>query len=199
MNIITWLLDTDLSSLQYARGLVAPEYARLVQMAWEMVVWYWAVFLILLWLYWIWYKNNEYKKIALSIFFTIVTVFILYAIINLWIPQWRPGAIEAVHGIPPLIPHPIDNSFPSGHALFMGSLLFWIFSYFRRSWLLIVTCIVGFITLTARVVWWVHYPGDVIAWLLFGLIGAYFLRPFVHIITSKVTPILIKIASWIRL
>ena len=55
---------------------------------------------------------------ALHVFFTIVCVFIAYAVINLGIPQWRPGAIEAVHGIAPLIPHPIDNSFPSGHALF---------------------------------------------------------------------------------
>lgn len=199
MNILTWFLDTDLSLLQSARWLVAPEYARFVQITWELVVIYWAILLVILWLYWVYSKNNEYKKIALSIFFTIVTVFILYAIINLGMPQWRMGAIEAVHGIPPLIPHPIDNSFPSGHALFVGSLLFWIFSYFRRNWLLILTSIVGLITLTARVVGWVHYPGDIIGGLVFGLFGAYILRWFVALLTTKLSPIFIRIAAYLKL
>jgi membrane-associated phospholipid phosphatase len=68
-------------------------------------------------------QNNQFKKIALSIFYTILIVFVIYAIINLGIPKWRPGAMEAVKGITPLIPHPVDNSFPSGHALFVGALL----------------------------------------------------------------------------
>lgn len=199
MNTIHFLLDLDLSLLQSARWLVAPEYARWVQIAWELVVFYGAILLVWFWLYWIYTKSIEYKKIALSIFFTIITVFVLYAIINLGMYQWRPGAMEAVHGITPLIPHPIDNSFPSGHALFTASLLFWITSYFRRYWLIVVTIFIGIITLTARVVGWVHYPGDIIAWLLFGSVGAYILRPVVSVLISKLFPIFIRIASWIKL
>ena len=108
--------------------------------------------LIGLWLYGVYHKNNEFKKTALAIFFTIVTVFILYAIINLGIPKWRPGAIEAVKGIAPLIPHPIDNSFPSGHALFTGALLFGLVQYLRNTSLIILTIMIGAITLFARVV-----------------------------------------------
>ena len=199
MNIIQYLLTLDLSLLQSARESIAPEYARLVQIAWELIVVYGALLLVGFWLYWVFSKNDEYKKIALSIFFTIVTVFIFYAIINLGIPQWRPGAMEAVQGILPLIPHPIDNSFPSGHALFTGSLLFWIFSYFRRNWLITLTAIIGIITLSARVLGWVHYPGDILAWLVFGSIGAYILRPGVMSLVSKTTPLFIRIASWIKL
>ena len=32
--------------------------------------------------------------------------------------------MEISGAIAPLIPHPVDNSFPSGHALFTAALLF---------------------------------------------------------------------------
>lgn len=199
MNILSQLLDLDLSLLQYSRGLIAPEYAVFIQIAGELVVFHWVLLLILIWLYWVYTKNNEYKKKALAIFFTIVTVFILYAIINLGIPQWRPGAMEAVQGIAPLIPHPIDNSFPSGHALFAWALLYWIYSYVRRAWLIVFTIAVVIVSLVARVIGWVHYPGDILGWLFFGIFGAYFLRSIVTLLVKKLSPIFIHIASWIRL
>ncbi len=199
MNIFSSLLTLDLELLQSARGLIWPTYAHLVQIAGELVVIYWALILIGLWLYGVYQKNNEYKKKSLAIFFTIITVFILYAIINLGIPQWRPGAMEAVHGIAPLIPHPIDNSFPSGHALFTAALFFGLIQYLRNTPLILVTVMIGTITLWARVIGGIHYPGDILGGIIFGLIGAYCLLPVVKIITAKSTPLCLKIASWIRL
>ena len=139
MNIINSLLALDLSLLKWARTLVSPEYARLVQISGELVVIYGAILLVGLWLYGAYRRNNEYKRIALSIFITIVSVFVLYAIINLALPQWRPGATEMAGAIAPLIPHPIDNSFPSGHALFTGALLVGLFQYYRHNWLILLT------------------------------------------------------------
>lgn len=199
MTIINQLLALDLSLLQSARSFIWGEYAPIVQIAGELVIFYWAFVLIALWLYGIYKKNNKYKKNAIAIFLTIITIFILYAIINLGIPPWRPGAMEAVQGIAPLIPHPIDNSFPSGHALFTGALMFGLFGYFRNRWLILLTGIIGTITLTARVIGWVHYPGDILAWLIFALIGAYFLQPIVRVLVLKTAPICIRIASWIGL
>jgi membrane-associated phospholipid phosphatase len=199
MNIISQILDFDRSLLLSVRGFISPDYALLVQIAWELVVIYCAIFLVILWLYWVYIKNDEYKKYALSIFFTIVVVFVIYAIINLGIPKWRLWAMEIPGAIAPLIPHPADNSFPSGHALFSWALLFWIFSYFRRSWILILTIILSLITLAARVIWWVHYPGDIIAWFAFGILGAYFLQPIVRLLISKFFLFFIRLASLIRL
>lgn len=133
MNIINQILALDLSLLISARTLISPEYARFVQIAGELVVLYSALLLVGFWIYGVYRKNNEYKKIALALFFTIVCVFVVYAIINLGVRQWRPGAIEAVGGIAPLIPHPIDNSFPSGHALFTGALLVGLYRYYRSN------------------------------------------------------------------
>ena len=193
------LLDLDLSTLESARELVDPKYAHAIQISWELVVFYGAFLLVGLWLYWVYQKNNDYKKKALSIFFTIMAVFILYALINLGIPQWRPGAMEAVHGIAPLIPHPIDNSFPSGHALFTWALLVALYRYFRHTSIIWVTAIIGVITLVSRVVGWVHYPGDILGGLFFGIIGGLIVVPLVQYIVTKTAPIFIKIASWIGL
>ncbi len=199
MNIINQLLALDFSLLEWARTLVSPEYARLVQIAGELIVIYGAILLVWIWLYGVYKKNNDYKKIALAIFITIISVFALYAIVNLALPKWRPGATEMAGAIAPLIPHPIDNSFPSGHALFTGALLIWLYRYLRHTGLIGITTIIALITLTARIIGWVHYPGDIVAGLIFGALGAYFLRPIIDRVAMYFTPIVIKIASWIRL
>jgi len=94
MDIINQLLALDLSLLESARTLISPQYARLVQIAGELVVIYGAILLIGLWLYGVYRRDTTYKQTALSVFFTIVCVFIIYAVINLGIPPWRPGAME---------------------------------------------------------------------------------------------------------
>ena len=199
MNIINQLLALDLSLLEWARTLVSPEYALLVQISGELVVIYGAILLVALWLYGVYQRDNDYKRIALAIFITIVSVFVLYAIINLGLHKWRPGATEIVGAIAPLIPHPIDNSFPSGHALFTGALLVGLFRYLRQTGLIGITTIIALITLTARVLGGVHYPGDIIGGLIFGALGAYLIRPVVDHIVLTISPIIIRIASWVRL
>lgn len=200
MNFINQLLDFDLSLLQSARWLVWSQYASLVQVTGELVVFFWAGTLIGLWLYGVYKKDNEYKKNALTIFFTIVAVFGIYAIINLGLPKWRLGAMEIAGAIAPLIPHPTDNSFPSGHALFTGAFLVALLRYYRyNSSIVIIVVLVALITLVSRVIGGVHYPGDIIGGLVFGSVGAYFLRPVVDIFIGKTFPIFIKIASYIRL
>lgn len=199
MNTLNQLLALDLSLLEWARTLVSPEYARLIQISGELVVIYGAILLVTLWLYGVYRRDNEYKRIALAIFIMIVSVFALYAIINLGIPKWRPGATEMAGAIAPLIPHPIDNSFPSGHALFTGALLIGLYRYLRHNYLILVTLVVALITLAARVIGGVHYPGDIFAGLIFGALVAYVLRPVVDRSVVYIAPIVIKIASWIRL
>lgn len=130
MNIINQLLALDLSLLQSARGWVWSEYAPIVQLTGEGIVVFWALFLVTLWLYGVFKKDNQYKIQALTIFLTVVSVFAIYAIINLGIPPWRPGAMSIPGAIAPLIPHPIDNSFPSGHALFSWAFLVALFRFF---------------------------------------------------------------------
>lgn len=200
MNIINTLLAFDLSLLQSARWLVWSQYAPVVQVTGEWIVVFWALFLVGLWIYGVYKKDNEYKKNALTIFFTIVAVFGIYAVINLGLPKWRLGAMEIPGAIAPLIPHPTDNSFPSGHALFTGAFLVALLRYYRyNSSITIMVALAALITLVSRVVGGVHYPGDIIGGLVFGSVGAYFLRPIIDTIVLKLSPIIIKVASFFRL
>lgn len=121
--MLQYLLSLDVELLIMARGLIGPEYAILIQILGESIVIAGGIFLVILWLTGVKNHDDEYKKNALRIFATILMVFIIYSIVNFGIPQWRPSPIEVAGGIKPLIPHPIDNSFPSGHALFSAALL----------------------------------------------------------------------------
>ncbi len=116
------LLSLDTSLFLSTQSLIVQEYASIVQILGESIVIAAGFFLIILWLTGVKNKDNEYKKISLRIFSAIVGTFLLYSIINLGLPQWRTGAME-LSGATALIPHPTDNSFPSGHALFSAALI----------------------------------------------------------------------------
>jgi undecaprenyl-diphosphatase len=183
-----------------SQHLIWPEYAMMIQILGELIVLWWAIFLVLLWLYGIYKKDILFKLTALRIFFLIVLVFSIYAIINLGLPQWRPGAME-LSGADALIPHPTDNSFPSGHALFSAAMLVGIWKYFRNGWIISITVLFALISTTARVIGGVHYPGDILGGFFFGWIGAVFLARIVENkkFQDTVFPIILRIASWIKL
>lgn len=132
---------------------------------------------------------------------TIVGVFVIYSVVNLGIPQWRDSPITVAGGITPLIPHPIDNSFPSGHALFSAALLVGLQRYYRKSWLIVLIAVLAIFTTTARVIGGVHYVGDILGGFLFGGIGAIYLEKLVQseLMEKYVYPVCIRIASWMRL
>jgi len=167
------LLALDTNLLIEARTLVGPEYARIIQILGESVVVWCALMLIGIWLLWTLRKDNSPKIAALQIFMTIILTFFFYTMINFGIDKWRPSPQDVVWGIAPLIPHPLDNSFPSGHALFMAGLIVGLFRFYPRYPLLWISLFFGLITVSARVIGWVHYPGDIIGWWFFGGIGAY--------------------------
>ncbi len=169
--MLTNLLSYDTSLLIHARWLVGPEYASLVTILGEAVVLWCMLFLIWLWLKWVTSKNENLKFIALQIFSTIILIFLIYAIVNLGIPQWRPSPQDVVGWIDPLIPHPIDNSFPSWHALFSGAFLVGLWKYYRHTWIIVLTSILALVTCIARVVGGVHYPGDIIGGIILGSLG----------------------------
>lgn len=197
------LLSLDTSALLWARTLVWVEYAKYVQISWELIVILAAIILIGLWLKWVQKKDNRYKIWALEITFTIGLTFIFYSIINLWLPQdWRESPQVVANGIKPLIPHPVDNSFPSGHALFTAALLVGIIRFFRNKYLIGLTIIIWCITVWARVIGWVHYPVDIIGGIIVGGIGAYMMTILVEntqFFRRYIFAALIKIASWIKL
>ncbi len=195
------LLSLDTNLLIWARSLIGPDYATMIQFLGEsIVVWSW-LFLVWLWLYGLKAHDNRYKVAALMIFSTIILTFIVYTLINYWIGKWRPSPQEVVNGIAPLIPHPLDNSFPSGHALFTGAFLAALFAFARYGSIILITIIIGILTAMSRVIGWVHYPGDILwGWFFWAIGGLLFIRVVsLDFVRQKIFFPIIRLLEFIRL
>jgi len=177
--ILTQLLTFDANLLISARQLVWEKYAHIIQILGESIVIWWMFILIWLWISGVIKKDVTNKKNALRIFFLIISVFLIYSIINIILPQWRPSPQTVAWGIAPLIPHPIDNSFPSWHAIFGGTICMGIWIFMKNRTLLAITMIITIITGVCRVIWWVHYPGDILWGIIIACFGSYFLSSLV--------------------
>lgn len=127
--------------------------------------------------------------------------FIIHACINLGVPQWRLGPQDVVGGIKPLIPHPIDNSFPSGHALFTTAALMGIYRFWKNAWIIGITILLGLITASARVIGGVHYPGDILGGWMFGALGGYIFSRIIlkNFFQNTLFPLIIKTVSFFHL
>jgi undecaprenyl-diphosphatase len=122
-------------------------------------------------------------------------------VINFGIDTWRPSPQNVVWGLAPLIPHPLDNSFPSWHALFTAAFLIGCMRFFRNRWIVSFTILWGLLTAMARVTWGVHYPGDIIWGWIFGGLGAVILASIVNTSFFRVHIFahIVRLASFFRL
>lgn len=85
------ILDYDKNLLISLQSVIPHEYAGITIIIAESIVIWCALFLIGLWLYGVSKKDNAYKILALQIFGLIASIFIIYSLVNLAIPQWRPN------------------------------------------------------------------------------------------------------------
>ncbi len=199
--MIDSLLNLDTQLLIQARSIVWPEYATIIQFLGEAVVIYGALMLLYLWFTGLYKKDNAWKIWSLQIFFTIILTFGFYTIINFWIPAWRLNPQEVVWGIAPLIPHPLDNSFPSGHALFTAALIIGLLRFCPKPLLILGAIFFGGVTAGARVIGWVHYPGDIIGGWILGGIGGYIIALIINnsIFRKYIFAPIIVLAGFLRL
>ena len=192
----------DIQLLNLIRSIVPSDNQMLVKMISffsDIWVFYVAIFLVSYWIIWTFKKDDNYKKLSLYIFYTIIFSFVIYTVLNQTLPpRVRP---EMVSTIPPLISHIPDNSFPSWHALFSWASLtaFYIFLTRRKHFfILLFLCA---LMLLSRIIAWIHYPADIAAWVLLWIIlwnfFVYFrYKPFFK---DTLTKYPIKLAKLIKL
>jgi undecaprenyl-diphosphatase len=147
--------------------------------------------MILLWLISSYYKTKESKEYALKIFYSATLGVIFCLLLNALLP-FRPRP-ETVSAIAPLIDHLPDNSFPSMHATFTGATLSALFLFYfpflsaslGKFWFLhsrivrYVFVILWIIMVTSRVLAGIHYPGDILAGILLGVISTFIISKLV--------------------
>ena len=108
------------------------------------------------------------KKAFLKVFIaTAITVMALFIIKKMW---YFPRPFESENAAL-LIEHRLDSTFPSKHAAVAFAIAFGIFLEKKKlgAWLLVL----AFSVALSRVIVGVHYPSDVFAGAVIGMIAAY--------------------------
>ncbi len=196
------LIQFDTSLLASIRQLIDPSSSWqiwLIHTFADLQVILVAVFLVVWWIVGIVYKNSIRKFEALRILYIIAIAFMVYMILNQLLPM-RPRPEDAVNAIAPLINHVPDNSFPSGHAIFFIASTFAFFITLSRKWIAWTSLILGVIMCFARVAAGVHFPGDIFAGWIIGLIFAVLAARYLpKNPEAKIYTFPIKIASFLKL
>lgn len=129
----------------------------------------------LLALYWLWTEKNwrqRLYKFAFVLLTLILSRGILTPIIRAFHPRPRP--FEVLNFLP-LINHESGNSIPSGHAVFFFAIAFAFYFVGQRrrgAFLFAAALVMG----AARVIAGAHWPLDIVAGLLVGLVSAFVVK-----------------------
>lgn len=108
-------------------------------------------------IYFLLQKKEIQKKMIILAALTFPLTFIVSRIASYCYYNPRPFAL---YNFEPLIPHAVDNGFPSDHALFSFAIAFLIFFFNKKFG--IVLMILGFTVGSSRVLSGIHSPIDII-------------------------------------
>lgn len=155
----------------------------------------WLIYLVPLVLLWLWFYSEKSKKVALRAFVSVMLAWPIFSlIIGQLVHRGRPFDLG---GIRELIFHRPTYSFPSDHAaaIFAVMMSFWLSGYKKLSLFFLGVAVVVSVF---RVAAGLHFPSDVLAGAVLGILAAYlvdlFDKPF-----NIIYEFIIKIARKARL
>jgi undecaprenyl-diphosphatase len=125
----------------------------------------------------LWFVRKNMQKALLKA--TVAALLAWFGLNNLvGMIYYRNRPLGSIIGAKELVFHRPDRSFPSDHASFLFAIAFtlWFLGYKKLS---VVIFIIATVVSVFRVVAGVHYPADIVAGFIVGLISAgivYFLR-----------------------
>lgn len=157
------------------------------------------IFLIITWILLTYKKETRKKEDLLIIFYSTVFGILIALTIQHLIHLDRPeNYIKTTWKL--LLKHIPDASFPSDHATvwfaFLTSLYFANYKKVFYSFLPFVI-----LMLISRVIAWVHWPLDILAWIVIWIFSSYISFKFIKKleIIKKLNKIILKIASFVKL
>lgn len=118
----------------------------------------------------LWFWSEDLRKVALKATTAGVVAWLLICR-TIAIFYFRARPFVAQVNTKELVFHRPTYSFPSDHAAFLFALsfTFWLFGYRKLS---IGLFIVSIVISTARIIVGIHYPADIIAGFIVGLVAA---------------------------
>lgn len=144
---------------------------------------------------WLWLYDQKSKKVAMRGFASVILAWPVIAyIIGKFVNRTRPFELGGMHE---LIFHRPTYSFPSDHAaaLFAFAFSLWFSGYKKLG----VFCLgIAIIVSTFRIATGLHWPTDIIAGAVVGLISAYLIDLFDKPL-NIIYDFIIKIAKKLRL
>lgn len=176
----------------------AIEYITLVFADWP--IFFLPIFLVWFWIYHTYKtKNNDNKKDLLFIFYSAVIAIIINLIIQQIVHLDRPEeAIKWVWKL--LLDHIPDASFPSDHTAVWISFLTALFlANYKKIWLIFF--LPAILMVISRVILWVHWPLDIVAWSFVWIISAFISFKLIKKskCINKFNDFIIKIMNYIKL
>lgn len=158
------------------------------------------IFLVTMWIYYTYKEKNKQKKhILLYIFYSVLIWLFINLLIKQVIVLERPE--ESIKWVWNLILSNIPNaSFPSDHSAVSIAFLTSLFlAWYKKVWLYFFVFVI--IMLISRVVVWVHWPLDIIVWIIVWLFSSFI--TFKYLIKCKIlialNKFIIKLMWYIRL
>lgn len=116
--------------------------------------------------------KKYWRMVAESLIAAVLTRFVLAEIIRwLW---FRPRPFVSLHLAPLVNQSPAEASFPSGHASFFFALSTIIYFYNKK--LGIIFYVGSFLIVLARVFVGIHWPSDILAGAVLGILMGYILN-----------------------
>lgn len=165
----------------------------------DFIVFLLPVFLVVLYVFWIYNKKNNYKMYALRIFSSATIAAVINILFQVFFNKSRPEtALEWSQRL--ILKHLPTMSFPSDHAAvsmaFAAWILIWVFMLKNQKQSKIMTYIWIFFVIAsvamsvARVMVGIHWPTDILAWWIVAIISAYCAY---YLLPEKTLQYLIKI------
>lgn len=114
--------------------------------------------------------SKKYRKLGIL---SLISLGICALIVNVSLKPLiqRARPFEEINGIILLIKTPLDRSFPSGHTAASFTMVYIFFRHIRRFFLPIV--ITAIMISISRLYLNVHYPTDIIASIIIGLLSGF--------------------------
>ncbi len=128
------------------------------------------LFLLWMWVYYTFTNQSSQKNRLLLIFYSCIAAIFIALIIQQFIHLDRPETAISWAG-KLLLDHIPDASFPSDHASVSVAFLTALFlsGYKKVFWVYLPFVI---IMLFSRIISWVHWPFDILVWIIVGISGA---------------------------